>query len=57
MKFIYITLLSLTYVLTFLIGCKMVDKKPDTNCNELDEYILMLEEENQILGSMLAECE
>tara|TARA_R100001015_G_C4529465_1_gene96274 strand:+ start:490 stop:597 length:108 start_codon:yes stop_codon:yes gene_type:complete len=35
----------------------MVDKKPDTNCNELDEYILMLEEENQILGSMLAECE
>ena len=29
----------------------------DTNSNELDEYIRMLEEENQIFGSLLAEKE
>ena len=29
----------------------------DTNSNELDEYIHMLEEENQLLGSLLAEKE
>ena len=40
-----------------LVGCKMQDKKLDTNCTELNEYIHMLEEENQMLGSMLAECE
>jgi len=45
--FIIVTLL--------LVGCGE-DEKLDTTCSELDEYIHMLEEENQILGSLLAEC-
>ena len=38
-----------------LVGCTTTT---DNTCKEIDEeYVHMLEEENQMLGSMLAECE
>lgn len=52
MKIFMITILMVIINLIYLIGCTK-----ETPCSKIDEgYIRMLEEENQILGSMLAEC-